>query len=468
MWAKHTFYNKLATHRQKPDTRPDIMALFGCSFKTPGCNRAPEAFKAAVQKKGAFKAAAFVAFGDSGEAFVVQEMESTLTDEVARKRVLKQLVSGGTLGCKFPEKLQLLDFRRFDPASPPFFKAEEILVGAGLLQPPTQLATAPSAVAVTLDPFQVLDLLPGASPEAIRNAWKAARMQHHPDKGGDPRRFIECHDAFAILMGAATVPQVTMALTYEASPAALLEQKREAQNAVQVLKQQLEAAEKHLAAVTGTYNRKSGDVAKTSRRAKAQKVVQQFRKSAKFWDVPSLCGWFRPKVGTFPWQGDTTPAEVLEWVRKWDAAYGEDLREGNEDLDPYVRFEAWRPMRSTGCLLKVKVGRDCEDAAEFGIPLEMNAHNLAPHGSPQWKRLQLMGFEAEAAEGPGRWHTNFDVVSIADSRKAFAAKRERDRWALADKRMREHDETAASSQKRPRKSLMDQLEQFESGALEDL
>ena len=441
------------------------MALFGCSFKTPGCNRAPEAFQAAVKKKGAFKAAAFVAFGDSGEAFVVQEMESTLTDEVARKRVLKQLVSGGTLGCKFPAKLQLLDFRRFDPVASPFFKAGEILVGADLLQPPTQLATAPSAAAVTPDPFQVLGVFPGASLEAIRNAWKAARMQHHPDKGGDARRFIEAADAYEQLMGAGTVPQETRALTYEASPAALLEQKREAQNAVQVLKQQLTAAEKHLATVAGTYHRKAGDVTKASRRAKAQEVVQQFQSSAKFWDVPSLCGWFRPKVGTFPWQGDSTHAEALEWLRKWDAAYGEDLREGNEDLDPYVRFEAWHPMRSAihGCLLRVKVGRDPEDAAEFGIPLEMNALNLAPEGSPQWKRLQLMGFEVWAAEGLDQWHKNFDVVSIARSREAFAAKRERDRWALEDKRMREHDETAASSQKRPRRSLMDQLEQFESG-----
>ena len=81
------------------------MALFGCTFKTPGCNRAPEAFKDTVSRGSRFKAAAFLVLRDSGQAFVLQELESSITDKAAKERVMKQLVPGGTIGTKFPEKL---------------------------------------------------------------------------------------------------------------------------------------------------------------------------------------------------------------------------------------------------------------------------------------------------------------------------------------------------------------------------
>jgi len=41
------------------------------------------------------------------------------------------------------------------------------------------------------DPWAVLGLRRGATPDAVSSAWRALVVRHHPDAGGDPERFRE-------------------------------------------------------------------------------------------------------------------------------------------------------------------------------------------------------------------------------------------------------------------------------------
>ena len=46
------------------------------------------------------------------------------------------------------------------------------------------------------DPRAVLNVGPNASWEVIVKAYKAQRFEHHPDRGGDPEKFIQVQEAF--------------------------------------------------------------------------------------------------------------------------------------------------------------------------------------------------------------------------------------------------------------------------------
>jgi curved DNA-binding protein CbpA len=45
--------------------------------------------------------------------------------------------------------------------------------------------------------WEVLGVPAGASPSEIRAAFRNLASQHHPDKGGDPRRMAEINEAYA-------------------------------------------------------------------------------------------------------------------------------------------------------------------------------------------------------------------------------------------------------------------------------
>lgn len=54
------------------------------------------------------------------------------------------------------------------------------------------------------DPWIVLGLRPGASPEAVARAWRTLAARHHPDAGGDPDLFRELVAARDRLTASAT------------------------------------------------------------------------------------------------------------------------------------------------------------------------------------------------------------------------------------------------------------------------
>lgn len=51
-----------------------------------------------------------------------------------------------------------------------------------------------------MDPYAILGLRPGASEEEVKKAFRRLAHQHHPDKGGDPKRFKEIKEAYEKLM----------------------------------------------------------------------------------------------------------------------------------------------------------------------------------------------------------------------------------------------------------------------------
>jgi hypothetical protein len=49
------------------------------------------------------------------------------------------------------------------------------------------------------DPYAVLGVRRGASPDEIRRAWVDLARRHHPDRGGDPATMQAINDAWAAL-----------------------------------------------------------------------------------------------------------------------------------------------------------------------------------------------------------------------------------------------------------------------------
>ena len=45
-------------------------------------------------------------------------------------------------------------------------------------------------------PLAILGLLPGATAEAIKSAFRKLAVQFHPDKGGDPEQFKKVYAAY--------------------------------------------------------------------------------------------------------------------------------------------------------------------------------------------------------------------------------------------------------------------------------
>ena len=59
-----------------------------------------------------------------------------------------------------------------------------------------------------MDPYQILGAQRGASEDEIKKAYRRLASQHHPDKGGDTKRFQEIQAAYdAITSGQADQPQ---------------------------------------------------------------------------------------------------------------------------------------------------------------------------------------------------------------------------------------------------------------------
>ena len=50
-----------------------------------------------------------------------------------------------------------------------------------------------------MDYYSTLGLTPGASPEEIKKAYRSMAMKHHPDRGGDEKKFKEVSAAFEAL-----------------------------------------------------------------------------------------------------------------------------------------------------------------------------------------------------------------------------------------------------------------------------
>ena len=393
------------------------MALFGCTFTAPGHVVAPDAFKASVQRGNNFRAAAFRADRGDGLVFIVRAFKAGTDLKTARDNILKQLTRGGTIGLKFPgADLQFQECRAFDTA--PYYTAAEILFDTGLLR--AQIAVAPAQAAVAENHYVVLGLEVGAPWENVKGAFRRKALHLHPDKGGDGEEFDRARAAYDALNPANAVrvaPEtVIKALPYEADVDAHKGMVLAAVEKVESLREQLNAAEEQLKQVREVALKKCGDVERTARRAKAQRfVLQHFNRSARYWDPAHVMCWFRPQGGFPPLDVNLSQPspERDQWFAAC-AAYGEELRMGNEDLDPVIKFVSWTSNhRFQGDVVRIKVGLDFEDIVDHGVELVMSVGHLTFGRVPCAKTLVQLGWNQKDARSLscGGWLHDFDVTS---------------------------------------------------------
>ena len=419
---------------KKPDTRTDNMALFGCSFKVPGYMCAPDAFKDTLRRGSYIKAAAFAGFHDYGHAYIVQEYPSGTSEQQAKSRVLKQLNSTGTFGKFFPQvfetglkSLPLLKFTHHDTATAPHFTDAEIITNKGEQLRSNAIVATPAA-RPSLNHYAALGLPAGASRADVEAAWKILCKRLHPDKGGDAEAFIAAHDAHKELAGYA-VAVVTepppMALTYEASAEAINEQRLESNEVVRVLREKLVAAEAHSTQITNTWAKKTDDEKAVALRTQAQRFVgEHFNCSARYWTVVEIRRWFRITSPT-PNCHSTDPA-FKAWVDE-QRALGDDIRKGNEELDPHVLFVAWHPGEWLGdTKFQVKLGLDRYDVVDNGHSVVMASNVFAC--VPKYRaKLLAMGFDTRVIateRHEPRWSKDFDQMVVTNNRKAFELRRD--------------------------------------------
>lgn len=50
-----------------------------------------------------------------------------------------------------------------------------------------------------MNPYEVLGITRGASPEEVQKAFRKKAMEHHPDRGGDVEVFKKVTEAYAML-----------------------------------------------------------------------------------------------------------------------------------------------------------------------------------------------------------------------------------------------------------------------------
>ena len=388
----------------------------------------PEGFRACVSRGSSFQAAAMSFANGGADVFIAYEFVAGTLEASAWTKFSKQLAKGGTIGSKFlPNKAVLQKIFSIGGAgwvTPVFTPAEIMVDKVGLLRASIVEVAPALVVRVPRDDFATLGLVPEAGREQIKAAFHRAILQHHPDKGGDPDKFRAANDAYERLTATTLVdattpkqPNIPAALTYEASPEALLEQMLDARERTKVAKAAYDAARRHEWSVTRTYGEKHGDVQKAIRRDKAQKFTKQFQKTAKFWDIAELMRWFQPRVGL--WSPKSSTDELRKESEAKCKMYGEDLRSGNEDLDPKgIKFMAWHPRFGGNpmCLgLSIKVGLDFQDAVEHGHQFTIEYSALCKFGKGHEKTLTLMGFDWEYARSREyeRWRYDFDIAHEA-------------------------------------------------------
>ena len=386
-------------------------------FKVSGTKLSapPPKLVESLKRGGFYKAAAWETTPEGFNLFLLTRVKSQDFKDV-RAAFQRKCHSSGPIGkylpnlntdnfeCK-PSDVQSFLFGMGYIHNKIWLREPEMSVASAVALPPAPAPTAQDSQRY----LSMLALEPGASVEDIKKQYKLLALQCHPDKVGPEgtAMFVKLRHAFDQLylgkdissdpVDAILIPK---ALTTQSSSLDLRNSeiinltRHRAQLQSELLK--TESRLRELSAWTSQDK-------KADRRQQAIAFVEQFACSAQCWDKVQLHKWFK-------------------------STGSEDLRSGNEDLDPFVQFLSWSPRTdqfgdNIGMMAKtmhVVVARDPQDLP-FGIHISLP---LIVWWKSQTHRekLNILGFtwkEADYRYVPGdrppRGNLDLDVRSKISS-----------------------------------------------------
>ncbi len=249
----------------------------------------------------------------------------------------------------------------------------------------------------------VLGLTPDASEDEIKSHYRTLVLTCHPDKvEGQKEMFLAVQHAYqqlSVKIGRGPEDIADAILTPKFGMLSIASSKDAIASEEAKLRAYKERLTKELSRVNArlrTLFEMEGAQTELQRRAEAVAFTQQFRMSAALWDPVAVACWFQVDRYNARFTG------TAGGFAKLDAKYGPHLRFGNEDLDPYMRYDSWYPMAWTYGAAKwfnVRVGLDAADAAQSGHVMTLPCMSLiCGSRSPHRQRLAVLGFDLRAAD----------------------------------------------------------------------
>ena len=378
-----------------------------------GRSQCPEEVVTTFQRGARFKAAAWIQSpGENFHVVYAVELPANKDEKSVRLEFQKQLNErSGTVGSKLPGvKLTIERIQRLDVPITSLVGPDP---GCTIIRENPAAAAAVALAPVPVQPppsedetnrcLTVLGLAPDAGEDEIRSHYRKLVLTCHPDKvEGQKEMFLAVQHAYqqlSVKIGRGPEDIADAILTPKFGMLSIASSKDAIASEEAKLRAYKERLTKELSRVNARLRalfEMEGAQTELQTRAEAVAFTQQFRMSAALWDPVAIACWF---------QVDRYNARLTgtaEKFAKLDAKYGPHLRFGNEDLDPYMRYDSWHPTAWTCGFAKwfnVRLGVDATDAAQSGYAMTLPwAALMSNTKSPHRERLAAQGFNLRAAD----------------------------------------------------------------------
>ncbi len=391
------------------------MQAWVCRVSGSGRRQCPEEVLTTFQRGARFKAAAWIQSpGENFHMLYAVELPANKDEKSVRLEFQKQLNErSGTVGSKLPGvKLTIECIQHLDVPITSLVGPDP---GCTIIRENPAAAAAVALAPVPMQPppsedetnrcLTVLGLPPDASENEIRRHYRILMLHCHPDKvEGQTEMFLAVQHAYQQLSAkiqhrgpediaeAILTPKLGGMLSIETSKDAMASERAKLRAYEERLIKELLRVRARLRALSENEEAQT----KLQTRAEAVAFTQQFRMSAALWDPVAIARWF---------QVDRYSARLCGTAAKFaklDAQYGPHLRLGNEDLDPYMRYDSWHPtawMSGSAKWFNVRLGVDATDAAQSGYAMTLPwAALMSNTKSPHRERLAAQGFNLRAAD----------------------------------------------------------------------
>ena len=384
-----------------------MSSVWWCVASGLGYQDCPGELKKCLQRGSRVKAAAWRRPRAQDAEFhvaIVAEIQNCDGVSAAQTRYKIDFnTKNGTFGAKLPKcpKLKVLKVFQAETSFRLYFQDFEVirddLAPGSSGDDSSALALAlPQDGGEPVEHYATLGLEQGASVAEVRARGLSLMKMWHPDKNnglGDTSRFITIYQAYEALTGrrSAAAENCGVLVCPRQKDVSVSDANetftREIENLVEYenqLKRELERSRARRKEICDIWMSKDKNI----KREHAEAFAKRFQKSARYWAPEDLKCWFQPDRGH----------------NEGDERYGPNLRSGNEDLDPYVRFQKWYWKGIVmSKVVQVRLGYDNEDAVDNGVEMTMPLA-LFWHRASYRKRLEQMGFDPERADE--LWHEN--------------------------------------------------------------